>query len=276
MVERREVMQRVYHGVLTLSITALLAFVTGCASSGPSTSQAPPETPEDKPAATGAMEGEQGGGGQSGAGQGGGSAGEGSEGSSEAGRGDEGGTAGSEAGGIDEGSAGDAAGLPGGQPPAGSPATDSETAAVLDRQLGGSLEEFDQRMRQEMERLAEETTDAEREGSQGTGGGTGSGSGSSGGTAGESTPSGETDSGGARGGTEEGGDSAGSVGGSGPGGTGSDRVPADVGDGEDDDIVARQLREAAVAEDDPELREKLWDEYRRYKASLGGSSKDDR
>jgi protein-S-isoprenylcysteine O-methyltransferase Ste14 len=29
-----------------------------------------------------------------------------------------------------------------------------------------------------------------------------------------------------------------------------------------------------MAEEDPELREKLWDEYRRYKASLGGSNKD--
>jgi hypothetical protein len=51
-------------------------------------------------------------------------------------------------------------------------------------------------------------------------------------------------------------------------------VPADVGDGADDDIVARQLREAAMTEEDPELREKLWDEYRRYKASLSGTSKD--
>jgi hypothetical protein len=45
-------------------------------------------------------------------------------------------------------------------------------------------------------------------------------------------------------------------------------VPKDVGSGQDDDIVARQLREAALAETDPELREKLWDEYRKYKASL--------
>ncbi len=43
------------------------------------------------------------------------------------------------------------------------------------------------------------------------------------------------------------------------------RVPSDIPDGRDDDIVARQLREAAMNEDDPELREKLWDEYRRYK-----------
>ena len=43
------------------------------------------------------------------------------------------------------------------------------------------------------------------------------------------------------------------------------RVPPDVGDGKDDDIVARQIREAAMKEEDPELREKLWDEYRAYK-----------
>ena len=130
-------------------------------------------------------------------------------------------------------------------------------------------------MREEMERLAEETTDAERAGSSAAGGGTGSGRGSSGGATGESTPSGESEPGGSSGeSTQEGDDSEGSVGGSGPGGEGSSRAPADVGDGADDDIVARQLREAAMAEEDPELREKLWDEYRRYKASLGGSSKD--
>jgi hypothetical protein len=34
---------------------------------------------------------------------------------------------------------------------------------------------------------------------------------------------------------------------------------------EDDDIVARQLREAAENETDPELKEKLWKEYEEYK-----------
>jgi hypothetical protein len=43
------------------------------------------------------------------------------------------------------------------------------------------------------------------------------------------------------------------------------RVPPDVGDGSNDDIVARQLREAAMEEDDPKLRERLWEEYRVYK-----------
>jgi len=41
-------------------------------------------------------------------------------------------------------------------------------------------------------------------------------------------------------------------------------VPEDIPDGNDDDVVGRQLREAAMAEADPELRERLWDEYRRY------------
>ena len=39
------------------------------------------------------------------------------------------------------------------------------------------------------------------------------------------------------------------------------------GDGNDDGVVARQLREAAEGESDPILRQKLWDEYRKYKAS---------
>lgn len=38
-------------------------------------------------------------------------------------------------------------------------------------------------------------------------------------------------------------------------------------DYEDDDIVARQLREAAENETDPELKEKLWKEYEEYKKS---------
>ncbi len=37
---------------------------------------------------------------------------------------------------------------------------------------------------------------------------------------------------------------------------------------QDDDIVARQLREAAENETDPELKEKLWKEYRDYKKSI--------
>ena len=64
-----------------------------------------------------------------------------------------------------------------------------------------------------------------------------------------------------------------SVGG-GMGGVGAGRVPpdtakypppADIPSGNDDDVVARQLREAAMREADPAVREKLWAEYRKYK-----------
>jgi len=40
--------------------------------------------------------------------------------------------------------------------------------------------------------------------------------------------------------------------------------PEDIPGGRDDDVVARQLREAATSEPDPVLREALWDEYRNY------------
>ena len=42
-------------------------------------------------------------------------------------------------------------------------------------------------------------------------------------------------------------------------GAGNDYSP------DDDDVVARQLRRAAEQETDPELRKKLWEEYRKYK-----------
>ncbi|MCK7598490.1 hypothetical protein M0G74_14510 [Microbulbifer sp. CAU 1566] len=44
-------------------------------------------------------------------------------------------------------------------------------------------------------------------------------------------------------------------------------VPADIPSGDDDDVVARQIREAAMRESDPELQERLWEEYRKYKKS---------
>ncbi len=40
--------------------------------------------------------------------------------------------------------------------------------------------------------------------------------------------------------------------------------PEDIPSGRDDDVVARQLREAAMSEPDAELREALWQEYRNY------------
>lgn len=58
-------------------------------------------------------------------------------------------------------------------------------------------------------------------------------------------------------------DTGGIAGGSEPSEGGPIEVPEDIGDGRTDDIVLRQIREAAMNERDPVLREKLWDEYRR-------------
>jgi hypothetical protein len=52
------------------------------------------------------------------------------------------------------------------------------------------------------------------------------------------------------------------------GAEGSSRHPKNRYDPRDDDIVARQLREAAEKESDPELREKLWREYEQYKKNV--------
>lgn len=49
---------------------------------------------------------------------------------------------------------------------------------------------------------------------------------------------------------------------------GSSRHPKNRYDSRDDDIVARQLREAAEKESDPELKEKLWKEYEQYKKNV--------
>jgi hypothetical protein len=43
-------------------------------------------------------------------------------------------------------------------------------------------------------------------------------------------------------------------------------IPDDIPLGDGDDIISRQIREAAEQERDPVLREKLWDEYRKYRA----------
>lgn len=43
------------------------------------------------------------------------------------------------------------------------------------------------------------------------------------------------------------------------------KPPEDIPPAENDDIIAKQLRQAAMQETDPETKAKLWNEYRRYK-----------
>lgn len=152
--------------------------------------------------------------------------------------------------------------------------TDEEKRAGLDDELRATLRELDELLLREQE-LVEESREAAESSSSDSGGAEGGGEDS--GASADDDREGE-DSAGAQvaGGTARGLPDAPpgaplpplpTTTGTPAGGATTGRAPRppDVGDGRDDDIVARQLREAAQNEKDPALREKLWDEYRAYK-----------
>jgi hypothetical protein len=119
----------------------------------------------------------------------------------------------------------------------------------------------------------ESGTSAGGSGTSGEGGESGGG-GQGGGSAGGSASGGSGDAGGSGSGSGGSGQETGTQPNGSPGsgsGNGDDEDPSTrTGDrppADDDDIVARQLREAAERETDPELKEKLWEEYDRYKGS---------
>lgn len=148
------------------------------------------------------------------------------------------------------------------------PQTPDEQQAELDQKLRESLSEFDELLLEEQrvaaaERVAAGAAQVEGDGNYGGGMG-GAGSSGEGGFEPSTAAGGDTSA--SPGGEEaaEAAPASGPAGGSVGGGSGG-RIPPDVGDGSDDDVVARQLREAAMKEEDPELREKLWQEYRDYK-----------
>jgi hypothetical protein len=157
--------------------------------------------------------------------------------------------------------------------------TAGERTAALDEELARSLAEFDGELLREQELLEKERREeasaaAAEEAASGAESGGYSGAGEYADTAIADVEAGAEgeELGGAAEQSEqqEVAEQEGEASGGSAGGGGGGRVPSDVGDGSDDDIIARQLREAAMTEDDPELREKLWEEYRDYKS---GSSK---
>jgi len=191
----------------------------------------------------------------------------------------------------------------------GSVETSKEQVEELERLFAESLEQFDDKLLKEDERLSERQP-RDREsgysyggsqgqssegGSAGTGQASGQGEGSgqstgSEGVEGQGSQDGETGGtrtadgkgGSATGTGEEGGAATGqgadSGEGAGPsaqgtgsgqsaGGSSSEGGKVDL-DYRDDDVVARQLREAAEKETDPELKKKLWEEYRKYKEGV--------
>ncbi len=154
-----------------------------------------------------------------------------------------------------------------------------QQASELDQELIASLEKFDGMLASEQQAAARGRAEAEAAAdvASGSSGGSGSfgdedagfGDPVGGGRTGEEQTASTASQSTAGEGTseEESGKATSSPAGSAGGGSGGGRVPDDIPDGSDDDIVARQLREAAMNEEDPELREKLWDEYREYKAA---------
>lgn len=136
------------------------------------------------------------------------------------------------------------------------PITAQERGAALEADLQKRLSEFDEQMRKARQ-------DAATRGA--AGGGTSAGAGArplppptsgAGGQADRSSGLGNTPD---ITGTTQPGEYRGAVG----------PTPSGLPDARDDDIVARQLREAASRESDPVLQEKLWEEYRKYRKGIG-------
>jgi hypothetical protein len=145
-----------------------------------------------------------------------------------------------------------------------------EQIAGLDAELAAGLAEFDELLLREQERVKAATPRS----ASGGGTETGNGAGEGGNAADGSSTAGEAGAGGSPAadgiGSQTGGatDRTSTGVGGGPVKSpprGVSRQPSGIPDGSNDDVVARQLREAAEKETDPELQKKLWEEYRKYK-----------
>lgn len=157
--------------------------------------------------------------------------------------------------------------------------TSSEKVAQLDRDFNTTLGEFDDMLLKEQEGVAAHIPKQRESG----GSGNEKQNGNSSGRGADNQQAASDKSGEGRSGKAGSQDSAGqgSTGGTNDGavneGAGSTRTsksqlpptdgPRDLSEA-DDDIVARQLREAAEQETDPEVKEKLWEEYRKYKEGI--------
>lgn len=148
--------------------------------------------------------------------------------------------------------------------------TRSEGTAALDGELDASLGQFDDKLLREQERIKAATPRTES-GDPGQSGETGK-EGGAGGVAAGDTGADTTEEEAADQTTTDTSTSAqeqaegGAIGK--PGRSVVSTAPDDIPDGSDDDVVARQLREAAEKEADPALRKKLWEEYRKYKQGI--------
>lgn len=152
--------------------------------------------------------------------------------------------------------------------------TSGEKVAGLEKELNQALGEFDEMLLKEQERIAAHAP-RQRESGTMAGGATyesgqgqpGEQSGADGAAAGQDRPSGRQAPADSSASSE-----ASARGGGAGNGQQQNRLPPTSGSTEissdDDDIVARQLREAAEQESDPEIKAKLWEEYKKYKEGI--------
>jgi hypothetical protein len=162
--------------------------------------------------------------------------------------------------------------------PSGRAETSDERRAALDKRLNDSLGSFDEQLRKEQQRLAQERDarqatvvtvaavdaspkpDADQNAE------------AAGNTATEPSVSHRGQSRSARSGDLKSDKSAGGAGGASGNGdaSGNGAASREIPNGNDDDVIARRLRKAAEQETDPELKDKLWKEYVEYKKNTQG------
>ncbi len=149
--------------------------------------------------------------------------------------------------------------------------TDTDKIAALEKDFNASLGEFDEMLLKEQESIAQKIPRQQS-------GHTSSGSTTHGNTQ-ENTNSGVSEKqqgqishNGDRKGGSQAQSGVGSNSGTGTGRTNQTPLPPTAGKKDlsksDDDIVAKQLREAAEQETDPEVKAKLWEEYHKYKEGI--------
>jgi len=141
--------------------------------------------------------------------------------------------------------------------------SDAEQHATGEGAFEKSLGEFDEKLLRDQDRVKARRPQSAAADSGGAGGGTEEGAGQSEGGSTEGAQEGQQsdEQGSAVGAGNEQADQ-------GAKGSSSSSAPPGTPDGSDDDVIARQLREAAEKETDPELKRKLWEEYKRYKEGI--------
>lgn len=156
--------------------------------------------------------------------------------------------------------------------------TSEEKVAELEGDLNAALGEFDDMLLKEQETVAaHQPRRRESGGSPGSAHEAGNypdGSAAAEGAGAQSQTGkpGSSQDAGSRTSTADGSSTSASTSGSTAGTKDQSRLPPTVGSrelsGDDDDIVARQLREAAEQETDPEIKKRLWEEYNKYKEGI--------